>query len=159
MCSFGLTRGGWSAACTGVNVISSRASGVRRPDVPRASRRGVTRFELLLTVGATALVVSLGAWLNLGHATVDHESDARTRGKALLNAAEQWKREQSGPGCPSITQLKQESRLDATARAEDPWGERFRIRCTERELEVWSAGRDRRFDTSDDITLGSKPTS
>ena len=125
----------------------------------RATSRGVTRFELMLVVGALSLLGLGGAWLNLGHAAHNPEATARERGQALLNAATDWKREHSGPGCPSITQLKRESRLNSAARTEDPWGERFRLRCTDQEVQVWSAGGDRQFLTPDDITLAAQPTS
>ncbi len=75
----------------------------------------------------------------------------------MLSAATDWKREHLERGCPSITQLQQSSLLEATARAEDPWGQRYRIRCESGEVQVRSAGKDGKFETADDITLAAEP--
>lgn len=119
----------------------------------------MTRFELLL---ATAIIgtglLGLGGW-KVYSSQAGGDDVARARGQQVLAAATDWKREHLERGCPSITQLRSESLLEASARAEDPWGQRFRIRCADGEVSVLSAGRDGRFETGDDITLVAQPNS
>lgn len=100
--------------------------------------------------------ITFGAW-KVYASEAGGEAVARERGQLVLAAATDWKREHAESGCPSITQLRQSSRLDAKARAEDPWGHRYLIRCASGEVEVRSAGRDGKFETADDITLAAEP--
>lgn len=119
----------------------------------------MTRFELLLAAAVGGLgVVGFGGY-RWYQASAAGEDVARERAQLVLAAASDWKREHVQKGCPSITQLQRASLLEETARAEDPWGQRYRIRCSEKEVQVLSAGKDGRFETSDDITLGVEPNS
>lgn len=123
----------------------------------RAAERGVTRFELMLAATVLGLgVVTFGVW-KVYAADAGGEQAARERGQQVLTAATDWKRDHVERGCPSITQLQQSARLEATARAEDPWGQRYRIRCESGEVQVRSAGKDGKFETADDITLAAEP--
>lgn len=123
----------------------------------RGASRGLTRFEVLLAaavLGAGALAVGAFHWSG---AQARGESAARERGQVVLAAATDWKRDHLDHGCPSITLLQREALLEETARAEDPWGQRYRIRCVDSEVQVRSAGQDGRFETADDITLAAEP--
>ncbi len=123
----------------------------------RHTQRGVTRLELLL-FGAVAAIGLIGftgwKWYAAQSGVVEL---ARERGHVVLTAASDWKRDHLERGCPSITQLQRASLLESTARAEDPWGQRFQIRCLEGQVRVLSAGKDGRFETSDDIALAAEP--
>jgi hypothetical protein len=123
----------------------------------RHTQRGVTRLELLL-FGAASAICLIGftgwKWYTAQSGVVEL---ARERGQVVLTAASDWKRDHLERGCPSITQLQRASLLESTARAEDPWGQRFQIRCLEGEVRVLSAGEDGRFETSDDIALATEP--
>lgn len=123
----------------------------------RTSARGVTRFELLLATAVLGIAtVTFGAW-KVYASEAGGDEVARQRGQQVLTAATDWKREHLEHGCPSITQLQQSDLLEATARAEDPWGQRYRIRCSSGEVQVRSAGKDGKFETADDITLAAEP--
>lgn len=130
-----------------------------RPLRARRNARGLTRFELLLGVSALGVTGAfVGAW-QLAGATTNSHVEAEKRGKAVLSAASDWKRTHAQTGCPSITQLQRDDVLDRKARAEDPWGQRYRILCTSDEIQVRSAGGDGLFETADDITLAATPNS
>jgi general secretion pathway protein G len=137
-----------------VPVPSRRSSNSRSE---RRNQRGVTRVELVMVaavVGFAAL--GFGAWKAYA-GSAGGEDVARQRGQRVLSAATDWKREHLERGCPSITQLQKASLLEASARAEDPWGQRYRIRCESGEVQVRSAGKDGKFETADDITLAAEP--
>jgi general secretion pathway protein G len=132
-------------------------SPVGRAQRRNAATRGITRFELMLAIGVLgAGMVTFGAWKVYASEAGGDEA-ARQRGQHVLTAATDWKREHLEHGCPSITQLQQSDLLEATARAEDPWGQRYRIRCSSGEVQVRSAGKDGKFETADDITLAAEP--
>jgi hypothetical protein len=131
---------------------------VRNPTFqPRTAIRGITRFELLLGVSVVAVVSGLVGLWTVGEQGLNPQAEAEKRGKAVLTAASDWKRAHAQTGCPSITQLQRDEALDKAARAEDPWGKRYRILCTSDEIQVRSAGGDGRFETPDDITLATQP--
>ncbi|MCP5065215.1 MAG: hypothetical protein GY946_01500, partial [bacterium] len=73
----------------------------------------------------------------------------------VLNAAEEWKKTEDvegGDGCPTLSQLQHERFLSREASTEDPWGNRFRIKCSE-QVSVRSAGPDGKAGTSDDVRI------
>jgi hypothetical protein len=111
---------------------------------------------MLAAAVLSVATVSFGAW-KVYASEAGGEEVARARGQQVLSAATDWKREHLEHGCPSITQLQQSDLLQATARAEDPWGQRYRIRCASGEVQVRSAGKDGKFETADDITLAAEP--
>ncbi len=88
----------------------------------RAAARGVTRFELLLGLGAAAVAALVGVFVHVAEHGANPTQEAEKRGKIVLSAASDWKREHTQTGCPSITQLQRDEALDPTARAEDPLG-------------------------------------
>lgn len=137
------------------NSRSFRSSSRRN----RAAVRGVTRFELLLATSAVAVIGAVAAFWQLGEGALNPAGEAQKRGKVVLDAATDWKRANARTGCPSITQLQRDEVLSRSARAEDPWGNRFRILCTNDGIQVRSAGGDGRFETPDDITLAATPNS
>lgn len=107
-----------------------------------------------MSVGAIAAVVSVVALAfgveGRGSARRQVEADA----KVVLTAAHVWKEEQRLVGCPTLSQLMEDDALDRSATVEDPWGNRFRIRC-DGGLRVLSVGEDGEAATDDDIAAGS----
>jgi hypothetical protein len=114
-----------------------------------------TRFELSLVTGFV-LVTGLGSGWALTRAASEEEADvARRAAGELLSAASEWRRATSVPGCPTVTQLMTERRLERSSATDDPWGGRFRIICSEIAVRVRSAGMDGVFQTEDDIELAT----
>lgn len=119
-----------------------------------AASRGVTRFELMMAMGLLAIAAGLGSWW-VGSRSQDHAKEAAIgRAQKLLQAASDWKRQHDIAGCPSVTQLVVDKKLQRSDATNDPWGGRFRISCQADRVQVRSAGVDRRFSTADDIELG-----
>jgi len=59
----------------------------------------------------------------------------------------------NGEGCPTISKLREEQLLAASARSDDAWGNRFRIQCTDDEVAVSSAGPDGKPGNADDVRI------
>jgi general secretion pathway protein G len=118
----------------------------------RAHSRGVTRFELCVVTAGVALISVIGL-LIIRPRVAAAESDAAVKDASrILVAAQEWRRE-NGKGCPTLSQLVHERQLDRAARMDDPWGERYRVRCTDEEVSVVSPGEDHQPNTSDDIRV------
>jgi hypothetical protein len=128
-------------------IIMSRRS--------RQASRGVTRVELLLLVGALGLLGGAAALFS-SHAAADTDlKAAEADARRVLRAADNWRLDNPGLGCPTVSQLVEDEMLSATTRTDDPWGSRYRISCEGQETQVFSAGVDRRARTADDIRVGS----
>ena len=119
----------------------------------QAASRGITRFELTLglVLGVT-LCTGAGLWLGGGQQD-KQRGTAMHSAKQLLEVASEWKRDHGDLGCPTLTQLRHDRRLDREAHADDPWGGRFRISCAGTRMSVKSAGGDGEFETDDDISI------
>lgn len=110
-----------------------------------------------MAVVAFAGTVGLGASLFLGSERSDEQlREAITDARRILSAAEQW-RFDNDDGCPTVTQLVVDRRLERDARSDDPWGNRFRIHCEPDGVAVRSPGKDGKLGTSDDVSVGHRP--
>ena len=58
--------------------------------------------------------------------------------------------------CPTINDLVMSKKIDS-AHNEDPWGTPYKIDCSQPEIHVISAGRDKKFQTPDDLVDYFKP--
>jgi general secretion pathway protein G len=147
------------AAFSGVfaNVSKARrgicladSAGVSRK--ARINARGVTRFELT-AVAAMAAVLAVGCLLVVKPRIAAAETTEAVKDAGrILSAVQEWRRE-NGKGCPTLSQLVEEKQLSQSARMDDPWGERYRVRCTDDEVTVVSPGQDHQPNTSDDIRV------
>jgi hypothetical protein len=73
--------------------------------------------------------------------------------RQVLAATQAWQGDHSD-GCPTISELIEDGRLDDKARVEDSWGNRFRIVCDGTRTSIHSAGPDRKAGTPDDLRIG-----
>lgn len=116
----------------------------------RSRSRGVTPVAAALAV----LVLGAGAscvwWLGGLGAARDDQTSSRADAAQIETAARAF-RAQHADGCPTLSSLKQEEFLSRNARADDAWGNRFRISCEGSEVAVSSAGPDGKANNSDDI--------
>ena len=114
----------------------------------RPRRRSLTRFEALALLAATAALGG-GYWLFSSDAAAKDDAGQVWRNAEKIQvAANTWQADH--PGCPSLTQLQRSNLLSENDSA-DPWGERYRVRCDDRGVSVFSAGRDGKPGTADDI--------
>ena len=104
-------------------------------------------------MASLASVLALGGLLivkpRMAAATTDEAVEDAGR---IKRAVEAWQQD-NGEGCPTISQLIHEKRLDDSARTDDPWGERYRVRCSGSEITVFSPGEDGKVNTDDDIRV------
>lgn len=118
----------------------------------------MTVVELLAAVAAVALV---GAAILLFFRLSGSEDDglrAAADAERILKATESWRVDNpDADGCPTVTQLLEESALAEDARPHDPWGGRFRVVCGDDDLHVTSAGKDGRRGTEDDVVRRAAP--
>jgi hypothetical protein len=118
----------------------------------RSHSRGVTPF------GAAALVFVFGAgasclwWVQSANAARDAQSSSRSDAGQIAQAAASF-RDEHGTGCPTISQLEEEGFLSHETRADDAWGNRFRIRCDSDQIAVTSAGPDGIANNADDVRV------
>ena len=121
--------------------------------LPRRVRRGVTLIEAAaVTAGIGVITLGTSLFINLGTGE-ENASDALHKATRIHEVVESYRTESKG--CPTISQLLHERKLSDESMAEDPWGERFRVRCNGGEVQVQSAGRDRTFGTEDDLIAES----
>jgi general secretion pathway protein G len=118
---------------------------------PRA--RGVTLFEVLIVVTIIALI-SAGIGLHaLKMKTIADEEQALTDGRTVLTGVEAYWALHGGSRCPSVDEMMREKLFRRDGRGRDPWGQSWRIECTEGEAVVNSNGPDRKPGTEDDIRI------
>ena len=121
--------------------------------INRRYQRGVTRFELT-AVTAIGVAVTLAGALIIQPRMAAAEADEAVKDAGRIRVAvQEWRRENGSKGCPTLSQLLHEKQLSEKTRTDDPWGERYRVRCTDDEVTVVSPGQDGRPNTSDDIRV------
>lgn len=120
--------------------------------IRRSPRRGITVVEV--SAVATALCVAVSGIALIAHAKSDDRAQAQALHDAqrIAVAAHEWQSDGES-GCPTLSVLERQHRLDRGARQDDPWGARFRIFCNGRELTVSSAGPDGQLGTHDDVNV------
>jgi hypothetical protein len=112
----------------------------------KISRRTLTVVAVL--TGVTALTAVVVAHTEAGEAP----GVAIDAARQVLAATEAWQTEH-GDGCPTLSELVEDGRLDSDARTDDAWGNRFRIICDGPRTTVRSAGPDGRAGTPDDLKV------
>lgn len=111
----------------------------------------VSRSTLVAAASAAALFVVSAIVVSFAGAE-EMPGQSVDAARQLLAAAEGWKSEHSD-GCPTISQLVEDGKLDESDRTDDAWGNRFRIVCDGSSTSVRSAGPDRRAGTADDMKV------
>ena len=126
------------------------------PSPRRAIRRGAmdgfTLLEIMVVIALISLLttgVAVGAIRMLRDA---EEQQARTNAAALAAAAEAFIISHRSEECPTPEEMQRDGALSSRSKTEDPWGTQYRIVCEPDTAIAISAGRDKIFDTSDDIS-------
>ena len=118
-----------------------------------ASARGVTPFEVLIVVAIIALIssgVGLAALHMWRRAQIE---DAYTDGRVIVAGVEAYWYLHGGARCPNIDEMIRDKVLKRDSKGRDPWGESWRIECSDEEAVVISSGPDRKTGTEDDIRI------
>ena len=100
----------------------------------------------LLSLLATAVAVAV-----LPVLTDSEDKQAKTNAAALAAAAEAFIITHRSEECPTPEEMKRDGVLSTRSKIEDPWGTPYRIVCESGSAIVISAGRDRTFETGDDV--------
>ncbi len=113
---------------------------------------GFTLLEIMVVIALISLLttgVAVGAIRMLRDA---EEQQARTNAAALAAAAEAFIISHRSEECPTPEEMQRDGALSSRSKTEDPWGTQYRIVCEPDTAIAISAGRDKIFDTSDDIS-------
>lgn len=102
---------------------------------------------------ALGIVVGIGMLLSHHAQGVQARAQLERDGRSILDAAVAWRGKNAKLGCPTISQLIQDRYLPREATADDPWGQRYRIRCSVDDVHVESLGADGRASSDDDVRL------
>ncbi|MDB4278305.1 type II secretion system GspH family protein [Deltaproteobacteria bacterium] len=122
-----------------------------RHAIRRNARRGFTLLEIMVVIALISLLttgVAVGALKMLRDA---EDEQARTNAAALAAAAEAFIIGHGSEECPTPEEMQRDGVLSSRSKTEDPWGTPYRIVCETDSAIAISAGRDRTFDTSDDV--------
>ena len=76
-----------------------------------------------------------------------------TNARQIRGAVKAWWIDHDRGECPGVAQLVESGTLDRDSPRLDPWGEAWRVECSEDEVSVVSLGRDRLLGTADDIRV------
>jgi len=122
-----------------------------RHAILRTVRHGFTLLEIMVVIALISLLttgVAVGALKMLRDA---EDEQAKTNAANLAAAAETFIISHGSQECPSPEEMKRDGVLSSRSKTEDPWGTPYRIVCEPDSAIAISAGRDRTFDTGDDV--------
>jgi len=91
-------------------------------------------------------------WVQSASAARDAQSSSISDAGQIATAAAAFRAEHS-TGCPTLSQLEEEGFLSRDTRADDAWGNRFRVHCEDDQIVVGSAGPDGVPNNADDIRV------
>jgi hypothetical protein len=124
-----------------------------KPSAPRSFSSVGLISHRSLVVGAVLAAVTAATAVVVAHTgAADAPGAAVDAARQVLAATEAWQTAH-GDGCPTLSELVDDGRLDRDARTDDAWGNRFRIVCDGPHTTVRSAGPDRRAGTADDLSI------
>ena len=89
--------------------------------VRRAARRGVTLIEILIVLAIVGLIAGGVAVVAVPKFAEAKISTARNDARTIHPAAESYRVDHSGDGCPTVELLREKGVLSKTSKATDPW--------------------------------------
>jgi general secretion pathway protein G len=126
---------------------------LRRAAAARRRTAGVTLVEVLIVVAIMALLASGVTFAILPKYKEAQVSTARTSAQVMRRAVQDWQRVNNEVTCPTVSQLVEGRHIDSGADLDDPWGQPWRLTCTDDEAFVQSNGPDKKEGTPDDISV------
>lgn len=112
--------------------------------------RGVTLVEVLIVLAIMALIAGSAVFLvfpQLAKAKID---TTVLSAQTIKKAAQLYIEIDGATNCPTVDDLVNAKKLEK-GKTQDPWGSPFKIECKEGDINVLSAGKDRKEGTPDDI--------
>jgi general secretion pathway protein G len=119
----------------------------------RAAERGVTLFEVLIVVAILAMVAGGVAVFALPQFEKAQIKTAESGARVIRDAVNTWRMSTGEASCPTVSQLIEERILDKAQNTNDPWNQAYAITCTEDDVIVTSAGKDKKKGSPDDISV------
>ena len=142
--------GSWSFT-PGMGIAVLNAMPSPRRAIHRDPTHGFTLLEIMVVIALISLLttgVAVGAIRMLRDA---EDKQAKINAAALATAAEAFIISHRSEECPTPEEMQRDGVLNSRSKTEDPWGTPYRIVCETDSAIAISAGRDRTFDTSDDV--------
>lgn len=131
---------------------TSRRIGLRA-GLRRAVVRGVTLIEILIVLAIVGLIAGGVAVVAVPQFAKAKISAAQNDARTIHPAAEAYRVEHSGDGCPTVELLREKNVLSKSSKATDPWDTPYKIICGDEELTIVSFGPDKKENTADDIRI------
>jgi hypothetical protein len=123
----------------------------------RRDTRGVTLVDVLVVSAIAASIAGVALMLPIGAPGPSKIKTAAQHAMAIRLAAELWQNLDGRPdACPSLADLVETKKI-GREKTEDPWGSPYQIICDSSGVHVRSPGRDRKWNTADDIKDSMKP--
>ena len=135
----------------GMTIAVLNAMPSPRRAIRREPTHGFTLLEIMVVIALISLLttgVAVGALKMLRDA---EDKQAKTNAAALATAAETFIIDHDSEECPTPEEMQRDGVLSSRSKIEDPWGTPYRIVCASDSAIAISAGRDKTFDTSDDV--------
>jgi hypothetical protein len=143
----------WSTARPGGTRVAEWCVGMSRNPPRSFSGAGKVSTRLLLGIGLLAAGVAVAAEVVARVSAPNPKEQTTLAARHVLAAASAWQAENPS-GCPTVSALIDNGKLEESDRVEDSWGNRFRLVCEEGHATVRSAGPDQKLGTADDFRQG-----
>ncbi len=122
----------------------------------RRRQRGMTLTEIIIVItiiGALMGAIGYGLFTKAENGRIEL---AKTSGQNLRASAKTWKMQNTeSDECPTIEALRKASLVDKVDPT-DPWGNKWKLTCTDTDIAVISFGKDKKENTEDDIRVPAK---
>lgn len=117
----------------------------------RRARRGVTLVEVLIVLAIMALIAGSAVFLVFPELAKAKVSTTVLSAQTIKKSVELYKNIDGADGCPTVDDLVNSRKLEK-GKTNDPWNTPYKIECKEGdEIRVFSAGKDKKEGTPDDI--------
>ena len=132
---------------------SSTLSMMLRARARRGSARGVTLIEILIVLAIVGLIAGGVAVVAVPKYQEAQKKQAQTDARTIHPAAEKYRVDHTGEGCPTVELLREKKELSQASKITDPWDTPYKILCGEEDVQVMSFGPDKKENTNDDIRV------
>jgi general secretion pathway protein G len=119
----------------------------------RAAARGVTLIEILIVLAIVGLIAGGVAVVAVPKYLEAQKKQAQTDARTIHPAAEKYRVDHPGEGCPTVELLRDKNELSKASKITDPWESPYKIICGDEDVAVLSLGPDKREGTPDDIRI------
>jgi competence protein ComGC len=124
-----------------------------RHAIRRNTRRGFTLVKILVAIAVVSLlgIAATMCLPKMWPCTKTPNAPVGTDAAALAAAAEAFIIAHRSEECPTPDDMQRGGFLSSRSKTEDPWGTPYQIVCEPDSAIAISAGRDRTFETGDDV--------